>query len=308
MSFIAILWNGFRALAFRAPRGNLAAVGPTSFFVLIALYFIVELALRALDSAWPWHVVPLGVATVLADALLTLVAAWTLVAFARREGIVWGIASQLLAATIAVAIVIHYGLGHVASFALARGDAIVAEALVVLTDLWWLFVLFAFARWLAPKPIARAIAAALVAYAVSAAIWWWVPAMPVLTNADTTVAEQLLAANAVDIGALSKDTANGNDEEDTDDDEAGAPAEPAFDAETVMYDQPALLDAALAKVRPETPGKTDLFVVAFAGDAGENVFRNEAEYTEKLFGERFGNYPQSLVLKVDFLPSFKRNA
>ena len=66
---------------------------------------------------------------------------------------------------------------------LGDGDAIVAEALVVLTDLWWLFVLFAFARWLAPKPIARAIAAALVAYAVSAAIWWWVPAMPVLTSA-----------------------------------------------------------------------------------------------------------------------------
>src|SRR6185312_12359505 len=112
---------------------------------------------------------------------------------------------------------------------------------------WWLFVLFAVARWLAPKPIARAMVAALVAYTVSAALWWWLPAMPVLTNAQTSVAEQIIAANGIDVGALSGGDAN---DDESNDEESNAPSEPTFDAETVMYDQPALLDAALAKIRP----------------------------------------------------------
>ena len=59
---------------------------------------------------------------------------------------------------------------------------------------------------------------------------------------------------------------------------------PEFDAEQVIYNQPSLLDAAVAKLKPQTPGVVDLYVVAFAGDAEEDVFRNEAEYAEKLFG------------------------
>jgi hypothetical protein len=297
---LATLWNGFRAVAFRAPRGNVADVGATTFFALLALYFVVEIALGALDSAWPWRIVPLGAATVLADALLTLLAAWILARIARRDAIVWGIASLLLAATIAVAIVVHYGLGLVAAALLSHGHEHLAAAIDIVATTWWLFVLFAVARWLAPKPIARAIVAALVAYAVSAALWWWLPAMPVLTNAQTSVAEQIIAANGIDVDALSGGDAIGDyndNDDDANDDESNAPSEPTFDAETVMYDQPALLDAALAKIRPETPGKSDLFVVAFAGDARENVFRNEAEYTEKLFGQRFGADGRVLVLE-----------
>ena len=39
------------------------------------------------------------------------------------------------------------------------------------------------------------------------------------------------------------------------------------------------------------------FVVAFAGDAEENVFRNEAEYAERLFAQRFDAEGHVLVLE-----------
>jgi hypothetical protein len=72
---------------------------------------------------------------------------------------------------------------------------------------------------------------------------------------------------------------------------------PEFDPEVLMYDQPRLLDAALARLAPQTPGKVDLYVVAFAGDGGEDVFRNEADYVGRLFGGRFGAAGHVLVLE-----------
>src|SRR5512142_2750321 len=112
-------------------------------------------------------------------------------------------------------------------------------------------------------------------------MWWWLPAMPVLTTTvDATPA--IAATNPPDPV--------------TDDDEGDDPA-PTFDAEQVIYDQRDLIDAATAKLKPETPGVVDLYVVVFAGDAQENVFRNEAEYAEKLFSERFGAEGRVIVLQ-----------
>ncbi|WP_257386608.1 C13 family peptidase [Tahibacter caeni] len=73
--------------------------------------------------------------------------------------------------------------------------------------------------------------------------------------------------------------------------------EPDYSAERVFYDQYRLVDEALARLRPQTPGKADLYVVAFAGDGDENVFRNEAEYVEKLFSERFDARDRVVVLE-----------
>jgi hypothetical protein len=141
--------------------------------------------------------------------------------------------------------------------------------------------------------LARALGAALLAYAVSAAAWWWLPESELLVAASTI--EEDSSATASD-GATTQADVKQTDEKqvDTDDD---SETTPAFDAETVMYDQPALLDAALAKLKAQTPGKIDLYVVAFAGDAGENVFRNEAEYAEQLFGQRFDAAGHVLVLE-----------
>jgi len=73
--------------------------------------------------------------------------------------------------------------------------------------------------------------------------------------------------------------------------------EPDYSAERVLYDQHRLVGEALAGLRPQTPGRTDLYVVAFGGDGDENVFRNEVEYVEKLFSERYGAQGRVVVLE-----------
>jgi len=66
------------------------------------------------------------------------------------------------------------------------------------------------------------------------------------------------------------------------------PEVPEFDPERVMARQDRLVDAAVEGLAPQVPGRVDLYVVAFGGDGGERVFRNEVEYVERLYATRFG--------------------
>ncbi|EKU24458.1 C13 family peptidase [Xanthomonas graminis] len=61
--------------------------------------------------------------------------------------------------------------------------------------------------------------------------------------------------------------------------DAPAPVDPIDQAQ---------LRKALAALKPQRPGTTDLYVVGFAGDASEDVFRNETQYLRQLFAQRFG--------------------
>lgn len=67
--------------------------------------------------------------------------------------------------------------------------------------------------------------------------------------------------------------------------------------EQVIYAQPRMVQDALGRLTPRVPGKPNLYLVAFAGDGGEDVFRNEAEYAAQLFGKRFGATAHALVLE-----------
>lgn len=67
-------------------------------------------------------------------------------------------------------------------------------------------------------------------------------------------------------------------------------------AEALLYAQRDRVDQALASIVPGTPGKIDAFLLAFASDANEDVFRNEALYAQRLFAERFGMRSRTLVL------------
>ncbi|MCD8456836.1 peptidase C13 [Xylella taiwanensis] len=58
----------------------------------------------------------------------------------------------------------------------------------------------------------------------------------------------------------------------------------------------AQLQRTLATLHPQRPGVTDLYVVGFAGDASEDVFRNEALYLRQLFERRFGTTGRTVVL------------
>ncbi|WP_269791629.1 C13 family peptidase [Stenotrophomonas sp. Iso1] len=51
--------------------------------------------------------------------------------------------------------------------------------------------------------------------------------------------------------------------------------------------QQALLDSALARLAPQRPGVTDMYVLGVAGDSDEDVFRNEVVYLQQLSSQRW---------------------
>jgi hypothetical protein len=282
----ATLWSGLRAVALRPPRVNPVEAGPGLFVALIGVYLIVDVALAMTEVASPWTFVPYGVTTVLTDSLLTLIAAWVLCRVMQRDGIVWGVAAILLAATIATSVVVHWTFEWAATKLIVQGHVVPAILLDLLSRAWWLLVLIVVAHWLAPRSLGRTLIAALLGYAVSAAAWWWLPTMPILATTSDTATEAGAATDS--------DSTTDADNQDADE---SSSKEPDFDAEEVIYNQPKLLDAAIAKLKPQTPGVVDLYVVAFAGDAEEDVFRNEAEYAERLFAQRFNAEGRVLVLE-----------
>jgi hypothetical protein len=66
--------------------------------------------------------------------------------------------------------------------------------------------------------------------------------------------------------------------------------------ETAIYAQKELLDKAIAELKPREPGRINLYLLAIAGDGGQEVFRREVEFVEKEFAERFGTAGRSLTL------------
>ena len=67
--------------------------------------------------------------------------------------------------------------------------------------------------------------------------------------------------------------------------------------EQVLYAQPRMVRDTLAKLTPRIAGQPNLYVLSFAGDGAQDVFRNEAEYTPLLFSQRFGPTTHTLVLE-----------
>ncbi|MEJ2407412.1 MAG: C13 family peptidase, partial [Candidatus Thiodiazotropha sp.] len=66
--------------------------------------------------------------------------------------------------------------------------------------------------------------------------------------------------------------------------------------EDLYYDQPQLLQSALADIEPQRPGVTDLYLLAMGGYGLEKVFLNEVAYVRQLFDERFDTRGHSLIL------------
>ena len=79
-------------------------------------------------------------------------------------------------------------------------------------------------------------------------------------------------------------------------DTANSWPEDAGTPEQVMYAQPQLMQAATQQLLPRHPHKTNLYLIGFAGDGDENVFRNEVEYVDRQFSERFDSAGHTLML------------
>lgn len=69
-----------------------------------------------------------------------------------------------------------------------------------------------------------------------------------------------------------------------------------------------MLAADIAALAPQRPGQVDLYVVGFAGDGSEDVFRNEVAYLDTLMSRRFdaGGRVLTLVNHLDGLTAAPR--
>ena len=282
--FTSMILDGIRITFLRRPRGNIAVLGGSAFVASLLFYLLIEIVSGVLQSQPPRMFVGWGLSTMLADSTLTLLGAWLMVRISGRTGITWGVAAVALVATATTSLAIQWPLQAVALWLYRAGSGWGALAVTWMIQLWWLFVLIVLARWLMPKHLPKAVLAAMFAFAISSLTWWWMPGAPLIMQ-DQAAAQQMLQSDSRDaiIGS-------GFDEELVD-------QGPTFDPEQLMFDQPQLLGSAIDALRPRVPGKTNLYVVAFAGDGGENVFRNEVEYAGKLFAQRFAAEGHILVLE-----------
>jgi len=278
------LLDGLRAALLRAPRGHALQAGAGLFVALVLTYLASSLVIDALDAARPWRFEADGVVTVLGDCLLTYIAGWLLARFAQRRALATGIASTLLAATVAAAALVHWPLRHLAGLLQAHDHGLLALLLALVGQFWWFFVLLVIAHWLMPQRFGRSLLASLVCFAVSGAAWWWLP--------STALVDTALPAHRAELS----DAATAADDADPQEPEPAAPVRADFDAEQAIYAQGPLLDAELARLAPRTPGRTNLYVVAFAGDGSEDVFRNEVDYARRLFEQRFDAAGHVVVL------------
>lgn len=274
--------DGVRLVAWRAPRERTEFAGPGIFFALATLYLAAGAALAAWTFGAPLQLDSFGIANSLAEILLVLAISCALVRMAQRD-IAWHAASMLLAAATIGMLLVRGPLTVFANALDARGHSFVGTLVDLLPLPWWLLMLVVFAHWLAPQHSARMAWSALLAFGLFAFAWICLPSNLPLASAHVAVTTNGMPE------APDGSTAGGQA---SDESEALA-----FDAEKLMYDQSARLDAALANLQPQTPGRVDLYVLAFAGDAQEDVFRNEAEYVARLFPQRFGAAGRTLVLE-----------
>lgn len=78
--------------------------------------------------------------------------------------------------------------------------------------------------------------------------------------------------------------------------DAHSKPEPNYVIEEVMYQQPRLLATHLDNLKPQQPGVTDLYFMAFAPYGEQDVFMNEAKLSASLFDKYYHTNGRSLTL------------
>jgi len=85
----------------------------------------------------------------------------------------------------------------------------------------------------------------------------------------------------------------GDESQGTDDSDDSSTLEP------LLYDQPARIAAAVARVTPEQPGSPGVYFVGFAGNGDAGVFKHEALFAEQVFADHFDSGDRSIELLND---------
>jgi len=86
------------------------------------------------------------------------------------------------------------------------------------------------------------------------------------------------------------------DDDNADEEPASKWPSEAGSAEQVMYAQSQLMQTAIDQLAPRKSGHPNLYLIGFAGDGSENVFRNEVEFVERQFTQRFDSAGHVLTL------------
>jgi len=141
---------------------------------------------------------------------------------------------------------------------------------------------------------------AWTALALFQALRWFAPDLRRSRQAAVAVmaaAMMILPRYAVDFGRWYADPAPAGWTLPTEVPPVEEEVEPALvDAASVTAAQDGLMQAAVAGLLPQRVDQVDLYLVAFGGDASEDVFRNEVEYVDRLFRERYDGVGRTLVL------------
>ena len=137
---------------------------------------------------------------------------------------------------------------------------------------------------------------AFAAGAVAMAGWHDMQARHAVANHDVTLDGSQMFAPSPQSPAVGSSSADGDAPAPGLLSDAGWP-DNAPSPEQVIYAQSGLLARETARLKPRTPGKVNLYAIVFAGDGSQNVFRNEAEYFDKLFSKRLGAEGHVVVLE-----------
>ena len=138
----------------------------------------------------------------------------------------------------------------------------------------------------------RSVLTILLAFAAGVLLMLWLPRHPTPAPAAGHPASATTGSVASsDNGPAAASSADADANNDDDWPNSGPTPE------QVLYAQPRMIREALAKLTPRVAGKPNLYLVTFAGDGGEDVFRNEAEYAAQLFAGRFGATAHTVVLE-----------
>lgn len=261
----AVLRDGVRLSLLLAPRRTPLDRGLGTFLLLCLLTTVIA-------AVWQWLLIEpprlfnsAGLQAKSAESLLTLSAAALLCAVCRRRALFWTVAGWLEASALLPA------LATAAVCVIGGWEAVFSPWTWGGLLLWGGAIMLRLAWFLSTGKAWRSLAAAALAFGINVLPWYTVLDNAWLWGTDW---EAKFAANpdvSRDIGEL---------------------AEP----ETTMYAQPARLSAAIDSVLPQRPGTIDMYALAFGGDAGQDVFRNEVEYVEQLFAQRFDARGRVLAL------------
>lgn len=137
----------------------------------------------------------------------------------------------------------------------------------------------------------RTVLIILLAFATGVLLTLWMPGHPHDDALTLAAATALPAASSKALPHVAAEVAEDNNQT------AQDWPESAPSPEQVLYAQPRMMREALSQLTPRVPGEPNLYLLAFAGDGGEDVFRNEAEYAAELFTRRFGATAHALVLE-----------